>query len=96
MAVCGPKLSLCCSVLSAWAILQLTLMGIFFHINSVALIEDISLHEEYEDLNQLTTDMEAGYRQNALNCWIAALLYLVTLCASVQQFWMNNRSTNRV
>jgi hypothetical protein len=39
--------------------------------------------------------MEAGYRQNALNCWIAALLYLVTLCVSVQQFWMNNRSSNR-
>ena len=50
--------------------------------------------QEYHDLNQLTTDMEAGYRQNALNCWIAALLYLVTLCASVQQFWMNNRSSN--
>ncbi len=45
MAVCGPKLSLCCSILSAWGIFQLTLMGIFFHINSVALIEDISLHE---------------------------------------------------
>jgi ribonuclease kappa len=34
--------------------------------------------------------------QNALNCWIAALLYVVTLCVSVQQFWMNNRSTYNV
>ena len=51
--------------------------------------------EEYSDLSLLKKDMDAGYQQNALNCWIAALLYLVTLCVSVQQFWMNNRSTYR-
>merc|ERR1719500_1005010 len=33
---------------------------------------------------------------NALSCWIAALLYLVTLCFSAQQFWMNNKSTYSV
>ena len=51
--------------------------------------------EEYTDLSELRKEMESGYNQNALNCWIAALLYLVTLCFSVQQFWMNNRSTYR-
>ena len=48
MPVCGPKLSLCCTILSVWGIFQLTLMGIFFHINSVALIEDIHLEEVSE------------------------------------------------
>jgi len=96
MPVCGPKLSLCGVVLSAWGIIQLSLMGVFFYIRSVALIEDIPLQEEYSDLHNLKRDMEEGYHHNALNCWIAALLYLVTLCISVQQFWMNNRSTYRV
>jgi len=96
MPLCGPKLSLCGVILSAWGIVQLSLMGIFFYIQSVALVEDIPLKEEYTDLPQLMTDMEAGYHQNALNCWIAALLYLVTLCVSVQQFWMNNRTTYSV
>ena len=95
MPLCGPKLSLCGVVLSAWGIVQLSLMGVFFYINSVALIEDIPLAEEYTDMNKLRTDMDKGYQQNALNCWIAALLYLVTLCVSAQQFWMNNRSTYR-
>ena len=95
MPLCGPKLSLCGVVLSAWGIVQLSLMGVFFYINSVALIEDIPLQEEYTDMNKLRTDMDKGYQQNAFNCWIAALLYLVTLCVSAQQFWMNNRSTYR-
>merc|ERR1719427_1466125 len=47
-------------------------------------------------MSKLRTDMDKGYQQNALNCWIAALLYLVTLCVSAQQFWMNNRSTYRL
>ena len=43
MPFCGPKLSLCGVVLSAWGIVQLSLMGIFFYIRSVALIEDLPL-----------------------------------------------------
>ncbi|TRY63564.1 hypothetical protein TCAL_09689 [Tigriopus californicus] len=96
MPLCGPKLSLCGVILSAWGIIQLALMGVFFWTNSVAFIEDIPLKEEYESKDELINDLEQGYQQNALNCWIAALLYLVTLCVSVQQFWMNNRSTYSV
>jgi ribonuclease kappa len=96
MAICGPKLSLAGCIISAWGIVQLSLMGIFFWIHSVALVEDLSLKEEYPDSNSLVNAMEAGYQQNAMNCWIAALLYLVTLCVSAQQFWMNNRSTYSV
>jgi len=61
-----------------------------------ALIEDIKLEEKYDSIAALHTAMTNGYTQNAYNCWIAALLYLVTLCISVQQFWMNNKSTYRV
>jgi len=99
MAICGPKLSLCGVILSAWGIVQLSLMGVFFYTKSVALIEDIPLNEEYTGetaQTDLLRDIDTGFQQNALNCWIAALLYLVTLCVSVQQFWMNNRSTYSV
>jgi len=72
-------------------------MGVFFYVRAVALVEDIYLEEEkYTDIRALNKDMENGYQQNAYNCWIAALLYLVTLCISIQQFWMNNKSTYRV
>ena len=36
-------------------------------------------------------EIENKYEQGALNCWIAALMYVATLCVSVQQFWMNER-----
>ena len=36
------------------------------------------------------------FLQNALNCWVAALLYLVTLLFSVSQFYLNNRQTYSV
>jgi len=46
MTVCGPNLSICCSVLSAWGMLQLGLTGLFFYLGSPALVEDIPLLEK--------------------------------------------------
>ena len=90
---CGPKLSLCGLILSVWGIIQLTLMGVFYYIRSVALLEDLPLEENPPSIEHFISEVERGYNQNAMNCWIAALLYVVTLVVSGHQFWMNNRSS---
>ncbi len=38
-------------------------MGVFFYTNSVALIEDLPLEEEYDNSDKLQTEMEAGFQQ---------------------------------
>ena len=38
------------------------------------------------------TALHTGYQQSALNCWIAALLYLVTLVVSAHQLWSNHQN----
>ncbi|XP_022815609.1 ribonuclease kappa-like [Spodoptera litura] len=91
--ICGPKLSLCGLVLSVWGIIQLTLMGVFYYIRAVALLEDLPLEEHHHSMESFITNVETGYTQNAYNCWIAALLYVITLVVSGHQFWMNNRSS---
>lgn len=90
---CGPKLSLCGLVLSVWGIIQLTLMGVFYYIGSVALLEDLPLGENHHTIDEFVADVQSGYYKNAYNCWIAALLYVITLVVSGHQFWMNNRSS---
>jgi len=72
-------------------------MGVFFYINSVALIEDLPLEAEYKGqgaLEQFYADVDRAYSQNAYNCWIAACLYVGTFLISAQQFYMNNKSTS--
>ncbi|XP_057376516.1 ribonuclease kappa-like [Daphnia carinata] len=96
MPFCGPKCSLCCTIVSIWGIVQLVLMGVFFYTHSVALAEDLTLKEHYNNLDEFYKDVNASYEQNAYNCWIAALIYLVTLCVSVHQFWLNNRVSYQV
>ncbi|XP_049877140.1 ribonuclease kappa-like [Pectinophora gossypiella] len=91
--LCGPKLSLCGLVLSVWGIIQLTLMGVFYYIKAVALLEDLPLEEGHHTIEEFIGQVEAGYTQNAYNCWIAALLYVITLVVSGHQFWLNNRSS---
>jgi len=98
MALCGPKLSLCCLLLSMWGIIQLSIMGILFYSRSVALVEDLPLKEEggedggYKNINEFFQDVDRGYSQNAYNCWIAACLYVVTLLFSGHQYWMNTKA----
>ncbi|XP_030760220.1 ribonuclease kappa [Sitophilus oryzae] len=93
MACCGPKLSLCGLIISAWGIVQLALMGVFYYIEAVALAEDLPEVHSYETLDDFYSQMTRGYQQNAYNCWIAALLYLITMAISAHQFWLNNRSS---
>ncbi|XP_037043433.1 ribonuclease kappa-B [Bradysia coprophila] len=92
MKICGPKLSLCGLIISVWGIIQLTLMGVFYYIHSVALIEDLPLLEHYSDPNEFYAAADAAYSQNAYNCWIAACIYVLTLLLSGQQFYANSRT----
>uniref|UniRef100_T1D5L0 Putative salivary secreted ribonuclease n=1 Tax=Psorophora albipes TaxID=869069 RepID=T1D5L0_9DIPT len=93
MPICGPKLSLCGLIISVWGIIQLLLMGVFYYIHSVALIEDLPLEEHYATPKEFYAAADRAYSQNAYNCWIAACIYVLTLVISGQQFYANSRTT---
>ena len=63
-------------------------MGVFFYTNSVALIEDIPLEEEYNTEGELRSAMDAGFQQvilikmreipiRKIVMWFAELEFLV-------------------
>ncbi|XP_003703752.1 ribonuclease kappa [Megachile rotundata] len=93
MKICGPKYALCGLILSVWGIFQLLLMGLFFYVKSVALIEDLPLEEYYDTATDFYAAADRGYKQNAYNCWIAACIYVLTLLLSGHQFYINSRSS---
>jgi len=92
MPVCGTRTSAVCAIISIWGILQLASTGLFSYLHSPALVEDINIPER-EDWTEkeLLVALDNGYQATALNCWIASLLYLATLCLSAQQFWANHK-----
>ncbi|XP_066587767.1 ribonuclease kappa [Prorops nasuta] len=94
MKICGPKYALCGLILSVWGIVQLLLMGIFFYVRSVALIEDLPLEDkEFKTIDDFYTEANRYYSQNAINCWIAACIYVFTFLFSGHQFYVNSRSS---
>ncbi|KAM0736720.1 Ribonuclease kappa [Formica fusca] len=95
MKICGPKYALCGLILSVWGIFQLLLMGVFFYVRSVALVEDLPMGEEtvFTSLDNFYDVMDRGYTQNAYNCWIAACIYVLTFLFSGHQFYLNSRSS---
>ena len=59
---------------------------------SIALVEDLDLRDDYDSWDTLQDEMELAYEKSSNNCYIAALLYTVTLVVSGFQFWLNNRA----
>ncbi|XP_033638857.1 ribonuclease kappa-like [Asterias rubens] len=87
--ICGPKLSTCCSLVSIWGVVMLLLLGVFFRVNSIALVEDLPLPESPANLTQAT--LEAAYTDVSNNCFIAAGFYVLWLAFSVWQLRVNNK-----
>ena len=60
---------------------------------SIAMVEDLYLDkDDYDDGSALLDEMERAYQMSSNNCYVAALLYTVTLVVSGFQFWLNNRA----
>ncbi|KAF7641970.1 hypothetical protein LDENG_00267280 [Lucifuga dentata] len=75
--ICGPKLAGCGLVLSAWGIIMLAMLGIFFSTHSAMLIEDVPITEDdKKDLNP-PQNVYHLYNTISYNCFIAAALYMM-------------------
>ncbi|XP_018496755.1 ribonuclease kappa [Galendromus occidentalis] len=92
MPICGKKSAVMCSVLSAWGVIMLLLLGIFLRMNSVAFAEDLEIHAKTR--SEYLIEINRKYRAASLNCWIAAGLYGVTLIVSFHQYCLNQKARN--
>jgi len=72
---------------------MLGILGVFFWVKSPGLFEDLAMaKDEWKTNNFSKAYAYEKYEQNAVNCWIAAGIYLVLFVFSFVQFRMNNRS----
>uniref|UniRef100_A0AAF6Z9Y0 Ribonuclease K n=1 Tax=Bos taurus TaxID=9913 RepID=A0AAF6Z9Y0_BOVIN len=86
---CGPKLAACGIVLSAWGVIMLIMLGIFFNVHSAVLIEDVPFTEK--DFENGPQNIYNLYEQVSYNCFIAASLYLLLGGFSFCQVRLNKR-----
>ena len=71
-----------------------TLMGVFYHIHSVALFEDIPLnHTEWEEHNFDPDMVHKAYMTSEINCFVAAGIYLLFFIFSCCQQRMNAKAS---
>jgi ribonuclease kappa len=89
--ICGPKLSFCCTVISVWGIVQLSLMGIFYFVEAAPLLDGLEFNATIPDDKLFKKELNDAYSQCAYNCWIAAFLYVGLLVFSGSQFMINQK-----
>ncbi len=89
--ICGPKLSLCCTIISVWGIVQFVLMGIFFFSEAAPLLDDLEFEANTVNEEIFKYNLKNAYSQRAYNCWIAAFLYVGLLVFAGSQFMTNQK-----
>jgi ribonuclease kappa len=86
-------MSTCCSIISTWGVIMLLLLGVFFRVNAVALLEDVP---HTANVNLTRANLEEAYTEVSNNCFIAAGLYVLFLVFSVWQLRVNNKQQYNV
>ncbi|KAI6651473.1 hypothetical protein LOD99_5081 [Oopsacas minuta] len=81
--ICGFGGSLCCMVFSIWGVIMLGLLGVFFYIEAVALIEDIPPLQAGADN---AANITMSYQKAGIGCFIGAGLYVGTFFLSLSFF----------
>lgn len=89
--ICGPGLSICCSVLSIWGIIMLAIVGGLLSAKSAAFIEDIPMVESHNVTYKEM--MDHGFKQAATNCYGAVGLYGACLVFCGIQVFFNIRAS---
>ncbi|ELU15414.1 hypothetical protein CAPTEDRAFT_224567 [Capitella teleta] len=91
--ICGPKLSLCCLIISVWGVVMLGLLGVFFRIQSPALAEDIPINkDEWAQTQYQYSYIVEKYNQNSTNCFVAAGAYVGVFAISFIMWRVNKRA----
>jgi len=69
---------------------MLALLGLFFYIECPTLLPDIPIDQDtFAAQNYNFTYVTGLYHQNAANCWITALIYLVIFILCAIRFYFN-------
>ncbi len=59
-------------------------------------MEDIAwkkTQQSDQSIANMASEMDSAYERSANNCYVAALLYLVTFLISLHQHWLNKQPT---
>ncbi|CAF0760849.1 unnamed protein product [Brachionus calyciflorus] len=91
--ICGPGLSICCSLMSIWGIIMLAIVGGLLSAKSAAFIEDIPKFEE-EHNTTFKELLDKGYNQAATNCYGAVGLYGACLLFCGVQVFFNIKAAS--
>jgi ribonuclease kappa len=74
-------------VISVWGIIQFILLGVFFYVRAVPLLDDFEIANiTLTDKAVFENDLTHAFHQRAINCWIAAVLYVILLVFTGLQF----------
>lgn len=91
--LCGVKRSIFCTLVSAWGIIMLGIMGALLSSKSIAFVEDIPVEEfdQHRGINNFYEEQDHKFNMAASNCYMALAMYGATFVVSVYHWAVYQR-----
>lgn len=94
--ICGFKRSICCTLMSVWAMIMMSAMFGLLSINSIAFIDDIPAKHQHSDTEQsFFQHQDEAYERAASNCLIALVLYVITFVVSLYHWIVYTKQSSK-
>lgn len=79
---CNRKCSVFCLFMSIWGIIQCLLMGAFYQVKSLGLVEYLPLKDHYKTLDEFQQEADGLFQKAAIRCYVSGIVYgfFVVLC----------------
>eukprot|EP00099_Drosophila_melanogaster_P020211 NP_611644.1 uncharacterized protein Dmel_CG11269 [Drosophila melanogaster] len=93
---CGRKCCLFCLFMSAWGFLMLNLLGIFFYVQSLMLLESLPLPHHFPSQEAFKEQADEAYQDVSTRCFVAAVFYLGFVFIAIVAIRRDNKRRKRL
>ncbi|XP_017077141.1 ribonuclease kappa-A [Drosophila eugracilis] len=94
--VCGRKCCFFCLFMSSWAFVMLNLLGIFFYIHSLILMESLPIPHHFNSQREFEEQADEAYFLLAIRCFVTAIVYLAFVFIAIAVIRHENKKRKRL
>ncbi|EDV55560.1 ribonuclease kappa-B [Drosophila erecta] len=93
---CGRTCCLFCLFMSSWAFLMLNLLGMFFYVQSLMLLESLPLPHQFNSMQSFKEQADEAYQDVSTRCFVTAIVYLGFVFIAIVVIRRDNKRRKRL
>ncbi|XP_039479753.1 ribonuclease kappa-B [Drosophila santomea] len=93
---CGRTCCLFCLFMSSWGFIMLNLLGVFFYVQSLMLLESLPLEHQFNSMERFKEEADEAFKYVSTRCFVTAVVYLGFMFIAIVAIRRDNKRRKRL